>query len=97
MEPLVVVQLVLTAIAVVILIYIVNRFFWLKNYTKLQIDMCERISDALDKMKIDEGVPVVAVERFLLYVKHPDPTFDPAQIIRQEKDNSKTKIGSAKE
>lgn len=97
LEPLVVAQILLSIVAASILFYRISHYFWLKNYAKLQRDMSDRISDALDKIAIDEGVPVVAVERFLMYLNHPDPTFEPAAIIRQERDNSKTKIGSAKE
>jgi hypothetical protein len=94
-EPILLLQLLLTVIAVGILVYIVNRYFWLKRYMDSQLDMIERVLTTCESVDFHDGIPVAAVERFLHYIKHPDPGFGPTAILRHERDNQKTKIGSA--
>lgn len=104
MEPDKVVQGLLAVIIVCVVIitvcasvYFVSRYRWLKRYMDNQLDMIERVQMTCATVDYNGSIPVVAVERFMHYIKHPDPGFGPTAILRHERDNQKTKIGSAKE
>lgn len=65
---------------------------------KLRERTINEIYNAMDAMDFYGGVPPVAVERFMSYLKVPDPTFDAKRIIRQELDNQQSgPIGGAKD
>ncbi len=78
-------------------VFVMYQYRKLALYTKLQADMRERISVACEMRSAKESIPVLAIERFMTYINHPDPTFDPALIIKQEQNNQLFDIGPAKE
>lgn len=70
-----------------LMVVVVRRYMWLKQYVAQLEEMRERVRKSTDLIPCKESVPVVAVERFMAYMANPDPTFDPAQIIVQERAN----------
>jgi hypothetical protein len=95
MEPFEIFRMVVEFCAACYLFWIIRRYFWLRNFCDNQLDMIKRVESTCESVEFKDGIPVVAVERFLHYIKHPDPGFGPTAILRHERDNQKTKIGSA--
>jgi len=74
-----------------VFLLMVFAYIWRKQFNdreaRLRKATIEKILVCTDKIPFGETIPVVAVERFMSYIKHPDPTFDPDAIIRQERFN----------
>lgn len=67
----------------------------MRRYMRVQNEMRERIRDYCDTLPYDGTLPVVAVERLVNYIVHPDPSLDVSSIVNQERLNQLTTIGSA--
>jgi hypothetical protein len=74
-----------------VLLLLAFAYIWRKQFNdreaRLRKATLEKILLVTDAMQFGETIPVVAVERFISYIRHPDPTFDPEAIIRQERFN----------
>uniref|UniRef100_A0AB39CEZ9 Uncharacterized protein n=1 Tax=Pseudomonas phage HRDY3 TaxID=3236930 RepID=A0AB39CEZ9_9VIRU len=57
---------------------------------RLRNETISKIYDAMAAVPMGAHVPPVAVERYLSYIKYPDPTFDALAILIQERDNART-------
>lgn len=62
----------------------------IRRYMKLQIDMQQRIINYCAEQKFSTTIPVVAVERLVRYISHPDPSLDVGAIVAQENCNQMT-------
>lgn len=83
--------LVLMAVACAIFmwrLYLAERRLTLWNlHLNRTVDEIYRAVNAVD---YHGSVPPVAVERFMGYIKHSDPSFDAAAIIQQELNNQRS-------
>ncbi len=61
-----------------------------RNEDRLRHETISKIYDAMAGVPFQATVPPMAVERYMGYIKYPDPTFDPLAILIQERDNQRT-------
>ena len=57
---------------------------------RLRHETISKIYDAMSAIPMGSSVPPVAVERYMEYIKYPDPTFDAVAILIQERYNART-------
>lgn len=77
--------------ALVVFVVLGTVIYRIEKAQRLENKFRERtlneLYSALEKVPYNGSIPPVAVERFLGYIKCPDPSFDAAAIIQQELNN----------